>query len=132
MMDRTYKFTFWTVWFLVMLGVLRGCQRDHDISALTQNVSALQAQLSTHVETPHAAEAAAPDMTAYDTRMDTIEKHQLAILAVLDLASRNDETLDKRDQEFLAIILIIQKELIEQRALIEKLSDTTPSYVEKD
>ena len=75
---------------------------------------------------------AAPDMTAYDMRLDTIEKHQLGILAVLDLASRNDETLDKRDQEFLAIILIIQKELIEQRALIEKLSDTTPSYVEKD
>ena len=108
----------------VFMSAVLGNRIDTNIEAI--------AELSTHVETPHLTETDLPDMTAYDTRMDTIEKHQLAILAVLDIASRNDETLDKRDQEFLAIILIIQKELIEQRALIEKLSDTTPSYVEKN
>jgi len=125
MMDVADKITV-TVIFLLLLMF---CWANYAGRAVNEKAIT---QLSTHVETPHLSESDLPDMIAYDTRLDTIEKHQLGILAVLDLASRNDETLDKRDQEFLAIILIIQKELIEQRALIEKLSDTTPSYVEKD
>ena len=122
------------VGLLMFLIIILGISAAHEtnaeqqvaITAFSADVETLQFSVAQHDDS---VSAMAETVAVHDTEIAAYATNVQGLLVILEQASKNDETLDQRDQDMLAAMSKIVDELVKQRKAIEEIQNGKKIYI---